>query len=114
MFYQLIAGPYNSDRPINITGINKISLKSDCVQGSLANGIRQPILYSVALSSPPRQKIYKEPRVKLFKKLNKSVPSHNTSYFEEDEYKPVDFRGKTISFTCQLKKIKSSYIYTYK
>ena len=104
-FYQLIAGSYKSDRPINITGIDKIHLKCDCIQGSIVNGIREPILYSFALSSPPGHKIYKEPRVKLFKKINKSVLSHITFYFEDDDYKLVDFNNETISFTCQLIKI---------
>ena len=104
-FYQLIAGSYKSDRPINITGIDKILLKCDCIQGSIVNGFREPILYSFALSSPPGHKIYKEPRVKLFKKVNKSVLSHITFYFEDDDYKPVDFNGETVSFTCQLIKI---------
>ena len=76
-FYQLIPGLYKSDKPINITGIDKIHLKTDCIQGSIVNGIREPILYSFALSSPPGHKIYKEPRIKLFKKINKSVLSHN-------------------------------------
>ena len=67
-FYQLIAGSYKSDIPINITGIDKVHLKCDCIQGSIVNGIREPILYSFALSSPPGHKIYKEPKVKLFKK----------------------------------------------
>ena len=104
-FYQIIAGSYKSDRPINITGIDKIHLKCDCIQGSIVNGIREPILYSFALSSPPGHKIYKEPRVKLFKKVNKSVLSHITFYFEDDDHKPVDFNGETVSFTCQLIKI---------
>ena len=103
--YQIIAGSYKSDKPINITGIDKIHLKCDCIQGSIVNGIRESILYSFALSSPPGHKIYKEPRVKLFKKVNKSVLSHITFYFEDDDYKPVDFHGETISFTCQLIKI---------
>ena len=101
-FYQLIAGSYKSDRPINITGIDKIHLKCNCIQGSIVNGIREPILYSFALSSPPGYKIYKEPRTKLFKKVNKSVLSHITFYFEDDDHKPVDFNNETISFTCQL------------
>ena len=104
-FYQLIAGSYKSDKPINITGIDKIHLKCDCIQGSIVNGIREPILYSFALSSPPGHKIFKEPRIKLFKKVNKSVLSHITFYFEDDDHKPVDFNGETISFTCQLIKI---------
>ena len=103
--YQLIPGLYKRDKPINITGIDKIHLKCDCVQGSIINGIREPILYSFALSSPPGHKIYKEPRIKLFKKVNKSVLSHITFYFEDDDHKPVDFNNETISFTCQLIKI---------
>ena len=103
--YQLIAGSYKSNRPINITGIDKIHVKCDCIQGSIVNGIREPILYSFALSSPPGHKIFKEPRVKLFKKINKSVLSHITFYFEDGDHKPVDFNGETISFTCQLIKI---------
>ena len=104
-FYQLIAGSYKGDRPINITGIDKIHLKCDCIQGSIVNSVREPILYSFALSAPPGHKIYKEPRVKLFKKLNKSILSHITFYFEDDDYKPVDFINETIGFTCQLTKI---------
>ena len=67
--YQMIAGSYKSDRPINVTGIDKIHLKCDSIQSSIVNGIREPILYSFALSSPPGHKIYKEPRIKLFKKV---------------------------------------------
>ena len=104
-FYQLITGSYKSDRPINITGIDKVHLKCDCIQGSIINDIRESILYSFALSSPPGYKMYKEPRVKLFKKINKSVLSHITFYFEDDDHKPVNFIGETVSFTCQLIKI---------
>ena len=104
-FYQIIAGAYRSGRPVNITGIDKIHLKCDCIQGSIVNCIREPILYSFALSSPPGYKIFKEPRIKLFKKINKSILSHITFYFEDDDYRPVDFHNETISFTCQLIKL---------
>ena len=104
-YYQLVAVLYKSDKPINITGIDKIHLKCDCILGSIINGIREPILYSFALSFPPGHKIYKEPRIKLLKKINKSVLSHITFYFEDDDHKTVDFNGETISFTCQLIKI---------
>ena len=67
-FYQLIAGSYKSDKPINITGIDKVHLKCDCIDGSIMNGTREPFLYSFALDQPPGHKTYKEPKVKLFKK----------------------------------------------
>ena len=104
-FYQILPGSYKSVKPINMTGNDKNHLKCDCLQGIKVNGIREPILYNFALSSPPGHKIYKEPSIKLFKKVNKSVLSHIAFYFEDDDHKPVDFNGETISFTCQLIKI---------
>ena len=101
----MIAGSCKTDKPINITGIDKIQLKCDCIQGSIVNGIREPFLYSFALFSPPGDKVYREQRKKLFKRINKSLPSHINFYFEDDDYKPVDFKGEKISFTCQLIKI---------
>ena len=73
--------------------------------GSNVNGIREPILYSFALSSPPGHKIHYQVRVKLFKKINKSVLSPITFYLEDDDHKPVGFNGESMSFTCQLIKI---------
>ena len=104
-FYQLIAGSYKSDRPINITGIDKLHLKCDCIQGSIVKRVEEPILYSFALSSPPGQKIYKELRIKLFEKVNKSVLSPITFCLEDDDHKPVDFNNETVSLTFQLIKI---------
>ena len=104
-FYQIIPGLYKNDKPINITGIDKVHLKCNVVDGSIVNGIREPILYWFALDQPPGHKIYKEPKIKLFKKINKRVLSHITFYLEDDDYKPVDFNNEIISFTCQLIKI---------
>ena len=107
----MIAGSYKSDKPINITGIDKIHLKCDCTNGSIVNGVREPILYSFLLSSPPGHKIYKEPRIKLFKKINKSVMSHLTFYLENDDHKSVGFNKETISFTGHIVKIQCSCLY---
>ena len=101
----MIAGSCKGDKPFNIKVVDKIHLKCDCINGSIVNGVREPILYSFALSSRSGQKIYKETKIKLFEKINKSVLSHITFYLEDDDYKPVAFNGETISFTCQLIKI---------
>ena len=112
-FYQLIAGSFKSDRPINVTGIDKIHLKCDCIQGSIVNGAREPILYSFAFSSPLGHKIYKEPSVKLFEKVNKSVLSHITFYSEDVDHNLVDFNDETIDFNRQLVKIQYSSLYKF-
>ena len=46
-FVHLIPGIQKSNKPINITGIDKIHLKCNCFNGSNVNGIREPILYSL-------------------------------------------------------------------
>ena len=104
-FYQLIAGSYENDKPNNITSIDRVHLKCDCIDGSIVNGIRELILYSFALDQPPGHTIYKEQKVKLFEKVNKSVLSHITFYVKDDDYKAVDFNGESISITCQLIKL---------
>ena len=104
-FYQILPGSYKSDKPINITGIDKVHLKCDCIDGSVVIGIREPILYSFSLDQPPGHEIYKEPKVKLFKKINKSILFHITFYFEDDDYKSVDFNNEIVLFTCQLIKV---------
>ena len=60
-FLQLIPGKHKSEKTINILSVDKVHLKSECVHGSIINGIREPILYSFALSSPPGHKINKKP-----------------------------------------------------
>ena len=98
----MIAGSYKSNKPVNITENDKVCLKCDCMNGSFVNGVREPITYSFALSSPPGPELFKEPRIKLFKKINKSVLSQITLYLEDDVHKPFDFNNETIKFTCQL------------
>ena len=101
-FVQLIPGTYKSGKLFNITGIDKVHKNYNCKIGSIVNGIRESILYSFGLSSPPGHTIFEQPRFKLFKKINKSVLSHITFYLQDDEYKLVDFNGEKTTFTCQL------------
>ena len=101
----MIAGFYKRDKPIKITGIDKVHLKCNVVDGSIVNGVREPVLSSSGLDQPPNHKIYKEPKFKLFKKINKLVLSHLTFYLEDEDYKPVGFNGETISLKWQLIKI---------
>ena len=101
----MISGKYERDKPINFIGIDEVHLKCNVIDGSIVNGCRQPILFSFALFSPPGHKIYDEPRIILFKKVNESVLSHITFFLEDNEHKPIDFNNESISFTCQLVKI---------
>ena len=95
----MIAGSYKSERPINFTSFDEVHLKCVCINDRIVNGVREPVLYSFALDQPAGKKIYKKPRINFFKRVKESVLSHITFYLEEDDHKPVDFNGETISFT---------------
>ena len=62
------AGTHISEKPVMITTTDKVHLKCDCVDGSIVNGIREPILFSFNLSAPPGYKIIKEPNIILYRK----------------------------------------------
>ena len=98
-------GDHTSDKILNLNTTNKIHLKCDCIDGSIQNGLRQPILYSFVLDEPIGYKIFSEPETIPFKKINKSVLNTITFYLEDDNNKEVDFNGKTLTFTLQMIKI---------
>ena len=96
---------YLSQKVVNLGSTNKILLKCDCIDGSVLNGLRQPILYSFVLVKLPGYKIFSEPETIHYKKINKSVLNTITFYLEDDNNKEVDFNGETLTFTLQMIKI---------
>ena len=98
-------GVYTSDKILNLNTINKIHLKCDCIDGSIQDGIRQPILFSFVLDKPSGYKVFCEPKTIHFKKNNKPILNIITFYLEDDNNKEVDFNGETLTFTLQMIKI---------
>ena len=52
---------YFSQKIVNLSSTNKIHLKCDCIDGSVQNGLRQPILFSFVLDKPSGYKVFSEP-----------------------------------------------------
>ena len=53
-YFQQLPRIYNGDEPINVTPLDKVHLNCDSNNGSILNGVWQPILYSLAFDKPPR------------------------------------------------------------
>ena len=87
---------YKSNKYIFIIRIDKVHLKCDCINGSFVRGIREPISSSFSLDKSPGHKMYKGPRIKVFKRIINSVLPQITFYIEDDDHQPVDFKGETI------------------
>ena len=80
-------------------------LKCDVIDGSVVDGIRQPILFSFVLDKLPGYKVFCEPETIHYKKVNKSVLNTITFYLEDDNNEEVKFNGETLTFTLQMIKI---------
>ena len=99
-------GVYTSDKSIlNLNTKNKIHLKCDIIDGSIQDGVRQPILFSFFLDKPNGYKIFCQPETIHYKKINKSVLNIITFYLEDDNNEEVDFNEETLTFTLQMIKI---------
>ena len=99
-------GVYTNDKDIlNLNTINKIHLKCDAIDGSIQDGVRQPILFSFALDKPSGYKVFCEPETIHYKKINKSVLNTITFYLEDDNNEEVDFNQETLTFSLQMVKI---------
>ena len=99
-------GVYTSDKNIlNLNTINKIHLKCDCIDGSVQDGVRQPILFSFVLDKPSGYKVFCQPETIHFQKINEFVLNTITFYLEDDNNKEVDFNQETLTFELQLIKI---------
>ena len=99
-------GVDTSDKIILILNtIKKIHLKCDCIDGSIQDGVRQPILFNFVLDKPSGYKVFCEPETIHYKKLNKSVLNTIPFYLEDNDHKEVDFNGETLTFTLQIIKI---------
>ena len=96
---------YLSQKIVNLSSTNKIHLKCDCIDGSVVDGIRQPILFSFVLDKASGYKVFSEPETIHFKKINKFVLNTITFYLEDDNNEEVNFNGETLTFTLQMIKI---------
>ena len=80
-------------------------MKCDVIDGSVLDGVRQPIVFSFVLDKLPRYKILCEPETIHYKKINKFVLNTITFYLEDDNNEVVNFNGETLTFTLQMIKI---------
>ena len=96
---------YLSQKIVNLSSTNKINLKCDIIDGSVVNGLRQPILFSFVLDKPSGYKVFCEPETIHYKKINKFVLNTITYYLEDINNKVVNFNGETLTFTLQMIKI---------
>ena len=55
-------------KKLNLSAIEKIHLKCDCIDASVQNGVRQPTPLSFILDKPSGYKVFCEPETLHYKK----------------------------------------------
>ena len=66
---------YVSQKIVNLSNTNKIHLKCDCIDGSIQDRVRQPILFSFVLDKKPEYKVF-------FRTRNNTLQKNKQIYFE--------------------------------
>ena len=85
--------------------MDKNHLKCDVIDGSVADGARQPILYSFVSDKHPGYEVFCQHETMHYEKMNKSVVNTIFFYFEPDDNKEANFIDETLTFTLQIAKI---------
>ena len=80
-------------------------MKCDCIDGSIQDEVRQPILFGFVLDKKPGYKVFSQPETLHYKKINKSALNTITFYLKDDNNDEVDFNGETLTFILQMIKI---------
>ena len=99
-----IPGVYTSDKILKLSTTKKMHLKCDCIDGSIQDGLRRPILLSFVLDKLPGCKVFCEPETVHYKKTNKYILNTITFYLENDSNEEVNFNQETLTFTIQMTK----------
>ena len=96
---------YLSQKIVNLSSTNKIHLKCDAIDGSIQDGVGQPLLFNFVLDKPSGYKAFCQPETIHYKKIDKSVLNTITFYLEDDNIEEVNFNEETLTFTLQMIKI---------
>ena len=71
-----------SQKIVNLSTTNKIHLKCDCIDDSVVDSLRQPILYSFVLDKLSGNKVYCEPETIHYKKNIKICFEYSNNLFK--------------------------------
>ena len=96
---------YFSQKIVNLSTTNKIHLKCNVIDGSIASGLRQILLFSFVLDKPSGYKVFSEPETTHYKKIIKSDLKTITFKLEKENNEEINFKGETLTFTLQRIKI---------
>ena len=92
-------GVYTSESFTNLSKITKIHLKCVCIDGSVLNCVREPILYSFFSNKQPGYNVFCQNETVQKIKTNKYVLNTTTSCLENNNRKEVNSHGETLTFT---------------
>ena len=97
-------GVYTSTEASNLRTKN-FHLKCDVIDGSIVDGLRQPLLYSFVLDKPSGYGVFCEPETIHCREISKSVLNKKNIFLKDDNHEQVKYNRETLTFTVQMIKI---------
>ena len=63
---------YVGRKTTDLSTVDNNPLKADCIDGSVVNGVKKPILYSFVLNKPPGYQIFCSPETTHYKEIKQN------------------------------------------
>ena len=96
---------------VDIIKINSILVNADIISGSYVNGFYSPVIYSFFPNVSPGYKIIERPNPSLiYYPINRSNISSIRVWLTDQNNKPVDLRGETLTVRIAIREVKSRNI----
>jgi hypothetical protein len=99
---------YNeSHKIVDIMKINSILVNIDIISGSYLNGVQHPVIYSFFPNVAPGRKIVERPNPSLtYYPVNRSSIDRITVSLTDQDNKPIDLRGETLTVRIEIREVK--------
>lgn len=99
---------HESELPVNIISVNIIRVECNIATGSYINGAVAHTIFAFSPNVPPGYKMALSPRTIIYNRINTtSIDRLRISIVDQDG-KPVDFGGETVTVRLHIKTIANS------
>jgi len=103
----ILTSGYNiSPKPVDIIKVNSIRVNVDIIEGSYVDGIPGPTIYSFFPKANPGYKVIERPTYPIFYSVSVYDISYIRVWLTDQNEKPIDLRGETLSIQIALRENK--------
>lgn len=96
---------HTSQNHVKLIGVNSLTIMSNIIGGSYANGTQAHILHQFFPSVPPGYKIIDRPQPVIYLPVITDIISTIIVEIQDEHGKPIDFNGELVTLVLHLKSV---------